>query len=430
MQNFAVSGICDPQLLQNKSVEPSGSAILAFLPVRSRKIAIAILFALALVFFLNRGPWRAIRYSTTGDFATVYGAARCWLHGINPYEREPLKQQLAASGAPESVQLDQDVNPSVYLPSALVWMALVASLPWHVANVLWCLLALVLWTFALLRILAQLPLSPPAKWLIAAAALIFSPTYVGVYDGNPAVIVISLVTLAILDENWLRSAVLIGIALCFKPQIALCAICIFAVRRQWRPLILAGLFFGLFLFAGSVGHWQWWQTERRNVAMSFEPGGQSDPVPASHVAWQFLNTQTLLSYAVPNRNAANLVVWVIAAVFVALFLFRTNRSRWQTIAFFAAMTLMLTYHRYYDAQLLLLAIPFLLELWPNRTRFALVAACFLVLAFPVQSFFARRLGPAALRPSLEQALLLRNQPIAVLALFALFAFPVGRKQKL
>jgi hypothetical protein len=430
VQNLAVSGICDPQLLQNTSLESSGSAILAFLPARFRVFSIAIVFALALAFFINRGPYRAIRYSTTGDFATVYGAARCWIRGINPYEREPLKQQLAESGAPASVQRDQDVNPSVYLPSALVWMAPVAMLAWYPANALWCLLAIALWTLALLRILALLPLSVTAKWLIAAAALVFSPTYVGIYDGNPGVAITSLVILAVLDESWLRSAILLGIALCFKPQIAFCGFCIFLLRRKWRALAIAAVLFGAFLLAGSLAHWNWWQTERRNVALSFVPGGQSDPAPASHVAWQFLNAQTLVSYFVRERNAVNLVVWILAALLGVLFLWRARGSRAQTAAFLAVLTLLLTYHRYYDAQLLLLAIPFLVELWQRRGRFVLAAVCFLVLAFPIQSVFARRLGPEALTPSLKQAFLLRNQPAAVLLLCFLFALPLQRKQEL
>jgi hypothetical protein len=157
------------------------------------------------------------------------------------------------------------------------------------------------------------------------------------------------------------------------------------------------------------------------LAISFEPGGQSDPSPRSPVAWQFLNAQTLVSYPVPDRTFANAIVWVLGAALTGVFLLGA-KSRWQAVAFFSGLTLLLTYHRYYDAQLLLLAIPFLVELWPRRITFAMVAVCLLVLAFPIQSVLARKLGFAATVPSLQQAVLLRNQPAAVLSLTFLFAF--------
>ncbi|HEY7209091.1 MAG TPA: glycosyltransferase family 87 protein [Bryobacteraceae bacterium] len=408
---------------RNSYKRPCGlprSVILAFLSKRLRDIPLAIAFLLALIFFIERGPYRALRYATTGDFGTVYAAARCWLHAANPYERANLKDELARAGAPASIQSDQDVNPSVYLPSALLLMTPLAWMPWTAANVAWCLLSLALWALALWKILARTSLSARAKWLAVAGALVFSPSYVGIYDGNPGVIVISLVTLAILSESRIARAILLGIALCFKPQIALCAICVLILWRRWRIVAVAIVLFAICLLAGTRDR-SWWQSEQRNLAVSFEPGGQSDPSPRSPVAWQFLNAQTLVSYPVPDRTFANAIVWVLGAALTGVFLLGA-KSRWQAVAFFSALTLLLTYHRYYDAQLLLLAIPFLVELWPRRITFAMVAVCLLVLAFPIQSVLARKLGFAATVPSLQQAVLLRNQPAAVLSLTFLFAF--------
>src|SRR5690349_912930 len=102
-----------------------------------------LFFFLCLAFFIDRGPYRALRYSTTGDFSTLYAAARCWLHSENPYSAPALKHELASAGAPDSIVRAQDVNVSVYMPSAMPLMAPVATLPWRVANPVWCFLALV-----------------------------------------------------------------------------------------------------------------------------------------------------------------------------------------------------------------------------------------------------------------------------------------------
>ena len=76
---------------------------------------------------------------------------------------------------------------------------------------------------------------------------------------------------------------------------------------------------------------------------------------------------------------------------------------------------MITYHRYYDAQLLLLLIPALAGMWKSyRISFTVICACLLLLAFPLQSVLARWLGAQATVESMTQLLLLCNQPLAVL----------------
>lgn len=397
--------------------------------LKTRDLWCVILFLACLAFFINRGPYRAIRFSTTGDFSTVDAAARCWLHGANPYERIELKKELAGAGAPSDIQHDQDINPSVYLPAALPWAASVAWMSWQFANAVWCGLSLALFGMSLWQLLKQVPLSSRARWIIASFALLFSPTYVGIYDGNPGVVAISLVVLAICTvvRSSLASALALGIALCFKPQLALCALCVFAVRRSWRPLFYAGLLFafasliGITVLSSSDRDWRWWRAEQYNVAISFEPGGQSDPAPASPVAWQMLNAQTLTSYAFQQRATYNAAVWIFAAVLVAVFLsLRKTRNRstlWYDAAFFAPLTLTLTYHRYYDAQLLLLIIPLLVDFWRSQRLHAwILSVCFLVLVFPIQSVMARRLGAGSTAASFKQVIFLRNQPIAVLIL--------------
>ncbi len=397
-----------------------------------------IVFLLCLAFFIERGPYRAIRYSTTGDFSTVYAAARSWMHGANPYDPAALKTELARSGAPSDLQQDQDINPSVYLPAAFPWAFFVACLPWSPANIVWCLLSVLLFALSVLAILERTGLSRRHKILAASAVLLFSPTYVGIYDGNPAVIVISLVALCICAAagkiSTITSGVPLGIAMCFKPQIAICGLCVLALWRRWRSIFVAlsvlciAMVVGLAIVSHYGNTWKWWQSEQHNLAVSFQVGGQSDPTPSSHVAWQLLNTQTILSYLIANRRACDFVTWIFAAILVAAFLYKRTEtakiSMWRDAAFFSAITLVITYHRYYDAQILLLSIPLLVCLWRSRRTapFVTASACLLILAFPVQTIFARRFGAQATIASFSQFIALRNQPLAVLILGSVFAF--------
>ena len=418
--------------------ERSLRAILAlFLPRARLHLSIAILFFSCLTWFLYRGPYRAIRYSTTGDFSTVYAATRCWLHGSNPYQPAALKAELRAAGAPVAIENDQDINPSVYLPAALPWVVPFALLPWYTANALWCLLLVIAFAASVAKIVECIPLAREGKSLVVCAALLFSPTYVGIYDGNPSVLIISLLTVAIcqayLGSARTMSSCLLGVSLSFKPQLAIGALCLFALWKRPRPLVASAVVFGCALAIGVLiaSHfgisWRWWAVEQRNILRSLEPGGQSDPATSSAVAWQLLNTQTLVAYLVRDRQWWNAIVWTLAAVLVAIYLYRRTRaitSSWQDASFFAALTLLITYHRYYDAQLLLLLIPLLIELWRTRERATIFALCLclLLLAMPWQSIFERRLGPAATAESWQQFLMLRHQPVAVLAIAVLLAF--------
>ena len=395
-----------------------------------------LFFFLCLAFFIDRGPYRALRYSTTGDFSTLYAAARCWLHSENPYSAPALKHELASAGAPDSIVRAQDVNVSVYMPSAMPLMAPVATLPWRVANPVWCFLALVAFGTSVWLILRQLELPVHAKWSIAGLVLLFSPTYVGLFNGNPSVLCISCVALAVclaLNQRPWVSGVLLGVALCFKPQIAFCAVCLFILWRCWRPL-MAG--FAIACGAGLTGvtvasalgtNWVWLKLER-NIALSLAPGGISDPTPSGPVAWQLLNSETVASYAIHNATFAILSVWLFAAALVISYLLvRTKdvpRSRWRDVSFFTTLTLIVTYHRYYDAQLLLLTIPMLVILWKQNepVTFGSLCLCLLFLAFPQQSVFARALGERATTASLLQLVLLRQQPVAVLAMALIIVF--------
>ncbi len=367
----------------------------------------------------------------------MYAAARCWLYGCDPYERDKLKVALSQAGAPLDIQSDQDVNPSVYLPAAMPWMASVAWLPWRVANAAWCLISLAAFGWSVWKILDHSALSATAKWVAASAVLLFSPTYVGIYDGNPGVVAIGLVAGSIclaFEGSMLVSGVVLGVAICFKPQLGICALGVLVLAKCWKAILAAtavaavSMIIGAFVLSSFGDRDQWRQAERHNLAVSFEPGGQSDPAPSSAVSWQFLNAQTLSSYFSTNRHTYDAVVWIGGGLLTLAFLATRQHMRpqpvWRDVAFCAAMTLILTYHRYYDAQLLVLLLPFVVLLWRanKRRTVLLMGACLGVLAFPIQSFFARRLGAAASVASLRQLLFLRNQPAALLVLVTAITF--------
>lgn len=391
------------------------------------KIAIAILFCVCLSYLLERGPYRAIRFYESYDFSTVYAAARCWMHGENPYNPEALKKELHEAGATPRLEYQQDLNPSVYLVTAMPLVAAVAWVRWPAANIMWCLLSLGVFAASLIVILRHAKLSKTSKWIFGSIALAFSPTYVGLLRGNPSVLSISLVTLALcvsIDRRTRIAGALLGLALCLKPQVAIGAICVLALLRYWSTLFLAGAIFSTTAAIGVLGassfgnNWEWWRSEQQNVAAAYGPSGDTNPLSVS--AFQFLNAQPIFAYAIRNPLWSELAVWIFAAILTAFYLWFRERagvlSPWRDIAFSCVLTIMVIYHRYYDGQLLLLFIPLLVELWTaqNRRMAIFLGICLISLAFPDQTVFAKLMGPQT--TSLLRFILMRHQPMAVLGM--------------
>ncbi|MBV9155413.1 MAG: hypothetical protein JO097_04075, partial [Acidobacteriaceae bacterium] len=132
--------------------------------------------------------------------------------------------------------------------------------------------------------------------------------------------------------------------------------------------------------------------------------------------------QTISSLFTNNNHLRQAVVWVFAAALLVLYLRFRNGSRdgskWRDVAFFCALTTTAAYHRYYDAQIFLLLIPLLVELWKagERKMAAGLGICLLLLAFPSQSVIAKLLGTDTTVHSLPQVILFRHQPLAVIAI--------------
>jgi hypothetical protein len=395
------------------------------------KVLAALLFLLSVAFFLERGPYRALRDSRTGDFATIYAASRCWMQRENPYNPSAIAFELSRAGAPAALIREQERHVSAYPISVMPLAAVFARLPWTAANLTWCLLSLGLFAASII-VLSQVFVSVSGKFAAASCCLFFCPTYVGVLNGNPSVAAISLTILSLyfarLNRHWL-SGILFAITICVKPQIALCSLLAWLLWRRWLPLFtglaaaaIITIFAGLWI--SSFGqNWEWWASLRQNAASLALPGGLVDPRPSSPYADGFLNAQTLAYLLTVHSALAEGMVLVLTVGIVA-FYFYCSRQRertadgWIDSAFFAAITLEAAYHRYYDGQLLLVLIPAIARLWQTgRVKISVaLGICLALVAFPSQSVFAKAFEPAAAHLSLAQILLFRHQPAAVLAI--------------
>jgi hypothetical protein len=157
------------------------------------------------------------------DFASVYAAARTWMHGGNPYDLPAVVDTWRHAGAFG----DRDVSyfATVYPPSSLVTIMPWAPLPAGPAMILWMILTIVLLAiqYRALAEMAELPHGDPRRVILLGASLASAPLQFGILSGQLSLPAISFCILAFWYAGKHRdtlAGVLLGLAGAIKPQIA------------------------------------------------------------------------------------------------------------------------------------------------------------------------------------------------------------------
>ncbi|MBV9268247.1 MAG: DUF2029 domain-containing protein, partial [Acidobacteriaceae bacterium] len=287
-------------------------------------------------------------------------------------------------------------------------------------------------SFAVL--LRTLHLPRDVSWLLAAICLLFSPVSSGLSTGNPGVFSCALVLMAVLlvRQRPITSALALGIAHCLKPQISICAVALFVLAGYWRPLLLSFVLPVIsalisLAHAHSFDQYRLWiRSLEQGVAATVRAGGLNDPRPSNFFSYNLINAQAIFGTFISNLRLDDILTWAVAGALLALYLGWLRRRRessyWKDAAFLSALTLTVVYHRYYDSQLLLLAVPLVAFTWREESHWTTAAVfCFAVLEFPLQAIAAQTFHNQN-ADSLIGFMLYRHQPLLVLFLAGLFAF--------
>lgn len=395
-----------------------------------KTVGIAVLFVLGVAYFCVRGPYRAVVSLNSYDFATVYGATKAWMHGENPYDMPSVLKEMTDAGHPPT-EKNTEPPPSIYLPATPPLMtALVGWLRWPAAKVFWCLLSIAVFGASLIFVLGHSALPPQARWLLAGLVLFFSPTTSGLSTGNPSVITCALCLLAlhfgVTGRLW-TAGIILGLANSLKPQDSIIVCAVFLLFRYWKALIVSfiipvvGILISLWR-AGSVATFiNWIHTCQAAVAGTFIAGGLSDPRPSNPFSYHIITLPSIFGLFISNLRTEDVLSWIVAGTVAAIYLLMRGRIAsserfWRDLAFFSAVVLTIVYHRYYDAEILLAALPFLIRYRNVHSRIvAFYAGCLAVLWFPLQPMFAERFHGIDPR-SVPGFLMLRHEPVLVLAM--------------
>lgn len=339
------------------------------------------------------------------DFRAVYYGTRCLIEHRDPYKVRDLENvYLAEKGAPpyETMQAHQAVTLYVNVPTTFVLVAPFAVLPWGPAHLLWImgiagvfiLAAILMWDIGA-RYAPKISLILVCILLANCESLFVA--------GNTAGIVVGLCGVAVwcfVEQRFeLAGAVCLGLSLAMKPHDGgLVWLCFLLRGGGYRKRALQSL-----LVTGAVGivallwvshvapHWmQEWQS---NLATISQPGGINEPGPSAvtgRSAAMVVDLQAALSIFRDDAHFYNLISYLFCGTLLLLWAVRTlkqsgpgefsaassvqgSRSRleiWVALAAVTALTLLVTYHRPWDAKLVMLMIPGCAMLWARGGRAA------------------------------------------------------------
>jgi len=314
----------------------------------------------------------------SSGFQAIYYGTRCLLQHHDPYKQSELEAVYRSEGGEppgQSFQTHQAVTLYVNLPTTFILIAPLAMLPWNVAHALWLALLAVAFFIAAFLIwgLGAVHASNISMFLvcilIANAEVIFG-------GGNTAGIVVSLCVLAVwcfLNDRFVPAGVLcLAVSLAIKPHDVGLVWLYFLMagrvqrKRALQALIITGIIgLSAFLWVSHVAP-HWIQDWRSNLSVISSPGGINQPGPKSvsgSTPDMVIDLQAAVSVFKDDPRVYNLVSYLVCVPLLLVWSVRTLRSRftqtgaWLAMAAIVPITMLITYHRPYDAKLLLLTIP-------------------------------------------------------------------------
>lgn len=396
----------------------------------------SVILAIGLLFLL-RGPVRA--FFDSRDFASVYGAARCWAEGLNPYDLAVVAIEYnGAEGDPET-KPNMYFTPSVYPPSTFLLVWPVARFSWPIARLLSIILnlaAVATGAFFLSRML----LPPARRWLVLILTLCFEPLMAALAKSQPTVIATMLIIIAELlrrSRHLILAGILLGLSLCVKPTMAILLFAFYAGIGYFKISLVAA---GTVVVTMLVSIWPIGVAPladlARNIRAASLPGAINDASLAAPYAYHLVNLQSLFSLFSPSPLIVDCLVYALIGTAFLVTLVWTRRSGHDLgieigIALTAMWTLMITYHRPFDVYLLWLAAPLWIGAGGRILRNGFFLAClpFFVPTHAVAQLVIRRVTPVVMRQSWPVQLVARNLSILMVAASSYYLYRLWKESR-
>ncbi len=319
------------------------------------------------------------------DYKGIYYGERCLLHHVDPYKLgEPLRDYQAEGGIlPESRDvLRQNLTWYIYPPTTLIFMAPFAMLPWGPSHLLWMILIAGAIVYA-----SVLMWSLAADYAPAISAglicILLANSEILIATGNAAGIAVCLCIVAVwcfLKERYVLAGILcMAVGLAIKPHDAglvwlYCLLAGGSYRKRALQTLVVIVVLGLVACLWMIPVAPHWLGELHfNLLAAEAPGGNSNPGPANPVyiscPQMIIDLQSVISAFRDDPRIYNPVSYLICGTLLLIWSVCTLRARfsparaWLALAAVVPLTLLVSYHRPYDAKFLLLTVPACAMLW-------------------------------------------------------------------
>lgn len=421
---------------------------------RSYRLVAAWSFVvLAAATFVVRGPARATYMSD--DLAPVYGAARAWIQGENPYDGAELTRALFEGGREGDGRGRQVEGGAVYAPFTIAATSPLALFSWPDARMVFLMvsLALIAWHIpTLLQLSGATPREPYGVALLGGV-LALAPYHTGIAYGQLAIPAVALIVTgihAVRSGRATAGGILLAVAVMLKPQLAAPFVLYCALRGHGRAAwvaaagCLGAAAVGIgWMEANDVSWFSSWRSSLADVAANPE----HDPA-GSHSA-QLVDARPLLALLVMGAGdaggaggagglAGTAAFGLAAAAGVYAYVLGRRLGAEHDLLILACvsvLTLLATYHRFYDAAVLCIPLAWGITAWREKRSRRLaggaviaVAVFFMPGAWMLQRWADAGAAPALTRSWLWDAVLLRHQNWALVALAVLLLLALGRSQ--
>jgi hypothetical protein len=325
------------------------------------------------------------------DFKEFYFGAKCLVEHHDPYQQSQLwalykRDAGEVPSALGSVLVAAHGHLTPNFPTTFFLVTPLALMPVKFAGAIWFILsaaAFVLAAFAMWNAGAEF--SPLIAGALVFLLLVNSEMLLAL--GNTVGLVVGLSVIAVwcfLQNRFtIAGTICLAVALVMKPH---------DVGLIWLYFLLAGgiarkqalqtlipvaaLVVPAVLWTSHIAP-HWLQELRANQSALMQRGALNDPGPHSGGSFgvnMTLCLQTIVSRFWDNPHFYNPVVYLICGALLFIWLRKTLQSgfsphlAWFAIAVVVPLSILVVYHRSYDARLLLLCVPACAMLWQKGGR--------------------------------------------------------------
>jgi hypothetical protein len=179
------------------------------------------------------------------------------------------------------------------------------------------------------------------------------------------------------------SAILLAVSVGLKPQIGLCFLLYFVVRRRWRvfavSLSILACIAALGLLRLEASHTSWLQNYLNDNHVLLETGVLGNFTPVNPMRFGLINLQVALYPILGGVQLANGLAMLVGSILLAVWVVAMSRIRRDgdlellDLGAISVISLLPVYHRFYDAALLVLPLCWVCISFRKSRMFAILS---------------------------------------------------------